>query len=186
MGTKIKTILLYQSLVWAIFIYCAARILTPPLTLEQLRKTEYQSELPTIGKAKLKNGFYSEQIVPNSATQLQVWLDSLVVFGDLNEDNVADATAILAGTAGGSEIYYYLVAVINQNGEPRHVATQSLGDRVIVKELKIQSGRIIIKMTKHGSDDALCCPILEVFQIYRINKEKLDLIGEQKFEIRRL
>jgi hypothetical protein len=86
----------------------------------------------------------------------------------------------LVRTPGGGGTYYYLVVIINQNGEPRHVATQSLGDRIILKELKIQSGRIIIKMTKHGSDDALCYPILEVFQIYRINKEKLDLIGEHK------
>jgi hypothetical protein len=180
MGTKIKIFLLCLILVWVNFIYCAGRISISPLTLEKLRNAEYQSELPATGKAKLKNGFYSEQIVPNSATRVQVWLDSLAVFGDLNGDNLADAAAILVGTAGGSGTYYYLVAVINHNGKPRHVATQSLGDRVIVKSVKIQSGKIIVRITKHGTGDALCCPTLEVFQIYQLREEQLDLIGEYK------
>jgi hypothetical protein len=180
LSIKIALVPLCLSMVGMIITSCTGRISFPPLTLEQLRNTEYQLELPADGKAKLKNGFYREQIVPNSATQLEIWLDSLVVFGDLNDDAVADAAAILVGTAGGSGAYYYLVAVINHNGKARHAATQSLGDRVIVKSLKIQSGKVIVRLTKHGPGDALCCPTLEGIQIYQLNNETLDLIGEHK------
>ena len=51
-----------------------------------------------------------------------------------------------------------LAAVINHDGNPHHIASAPLGDRVIIKSISIREKDIIIDMIKHGPYDPDCCP----------------------------
>jgi len=151
----------------------ATPVSPPALTLETLKNAEYQSEFPASKKARLTDGQYQEDIVPGSATKLNIVLYPMAAFGDLNGDGVDDAAAVLVADPGGSGTFYYLVAVVNQNGTPKHVASVLLGDRVRFKSISIQAGEIVVNMVQQALGDPMCCPTMEVTQKYKLQGDKL-------------
>lgn len=162
--------------IYTIVLNCAEAAPTAgrPLTLEALKNAAYLSEWPADGVAQLVDGEYEEEIVPGAASKLVIaFYQDMYAFGDLDGDGVEDAAVVLATSGGGSGTFISLEAVINDRGTPNHVATASLGDRVEVKSVAIEAGKITVDMVTHGPDDPLCCPTLEVTQIYRLQGDKL-------------
>ncbi len=149
-----------------------------PLTEEALRNAEYRSEWPDDGVAQLVNGEYRKPIMEGSATELVIRLVD-VAFGDLDGDGIADAAVILVTNPGGSGTFYDLVAVLNRDGEPEHIATIALGDRAQIQALSVESGQITVRMITHGPDDPMCCPTQEVEQIYALQGDKLAQTASQ-------
>ena len=145
----------------------------PPLTLEALKNAEYDSEFPKDHRAKLTDGKYEEEYQPGAATKLIIQLYPAYAIGDLNGDGVDDAAVIQVASPGGSGTFYYLAAVINENGTPKHIASQSLGDRIQVKSISIKSGEVVIDMVEHGPKDPLCCPTVEVTRTYKLQGDRL-------------
>jgi heat shock protein HslJ len=149
-----------------------------PLTEEALKNAEYRSEWTEDGAAQLVNGEYRKPIMEGSATEIVIRLVG-VAFGDLNGDGAKDAAVILVTDPGGSGTFYDLVAVLNRDGEPEHVATVSLGDRAEIQTLSVESGQIIVRMITHGPNDPMCCPTQEVEQTYALQGSKLVDIASQ-------
>lgn len=146
----------------------------PSLTEEILRNAEYQSEWPAKGVAKLTDGKYQEEIVPGAASKLVIVIyPDLQAFGDLNFDGNPDASVVLATSGGGAGTFISLEAVINDEGAPKHIATALLGDRVQIKSIVIESGRITVNMLAHGPDDPMCCPTVEHTKKYRLEGDAL-------------
>jgi hypothetical protein len=143
------------------------------LTLETLANMAYQSEWPKGGTAQLVDGEYREKYDQGSASELVIGLTDISAFGDLNGDGAEDATVILYANPGGSGTFFYLAAVINQNGDPVNVANGFLGDRVKVKTISIQEGDIVVDLMTHGQDDALCCPTQPALWRYALEGNSL-------------
>jgi len=151
-----------------------AKTPTPALTGDQLANAEYQSPTPAEGAVLLTDGEYHEPAAPGSASQVTVtMLPDLTAYGDLNGDGVSDAAVILAGSAGGSGTFITLAAVLNQDGEPQHVASAELGDRVQVHSVAIESGEIVVSLTTHAPSDPLCCPTLETERRFHLEQDQL-------------
>jgi hypothetical protein len=112
------------------------------LTLDQLKNTEYLVLDDT--RVKLTNGKYESP--PSSGDFLRVFFDR-AVFGDLNNDGALDAAVIVVTSGGGSGVFYSLEAVLNENGQPKYVASADLGDRIKINALSIKSGMIVVDMT---------------------------------------
>jgi hypothetical protein len=74
---------------------------------------------------------------------------------------------------GGSGTFYYLAAVVDQNGTPVNVDTVLLGDRVNIQSVAIKSGLITVNMVSSGPNDPMCCPSLEVTLTYKLEGDKL-------------
>ncbi len=150
------------------------------LTAKEIMNAEYLGYSDE-GAIKLEDGYYFKQWTPDSATGLLVLVDEEdVFFGDLNNDNQEDAAVIVASSGGGSGVFYELTIMLNKNGEPFFLTSESLGDRVIVNSMNIQSGVITLNMMTHASGDGLCCPSLEkVFQ-YQLSGDQLIKISEEK------
>ena len=106
-----------------------------PLTVEILRNAEYQwVDWPTSlepapgGKAKLTDGRFVT-LVPEARHVYYLELMDRVAFGDLNGDGIDDAVVFLrANGGGGNHEGLYLTAVVNEQGQPRHVDSRYLGD----------------------------------------------------------
>ncbi|HWC74353.1 MAG TPA: alpha/beta hydrolase, partial [Gemmatimonadales bacterium] len=78
--------------------------------------------------------------------------------GDLNGDGVPDAVVLLVYSSGGSGVFNYLAAVLNDHGAAKHVSSTALGDRVKVQAIDLVNGRAIADLTVQGDHDPACCP----------------------------
>lgn len=149
------------------------------LTEEALRNATYQHEFPKDGQAQLQDGKY-EEAIEGSASKIHIALMDVVALGDLNGDGIWDAVVVLEASGGGSGTFRSLEAVINDNGEPVHVASALLGDRVQIEEILVADLYIKLQMVTHGQGDALCCPTLRVVQYYQLTDEGLELRRQEE------
>jgi hypothetical protein len=145
---------------------------TAPLTEEMLKNAEYQGIYQQ--PVQLVAGAYEgEPFVEGGASRPTVTFMEPTAFGDLNGDGVDDAAALLVESSGGSGSFVYLAAVLNQEGSPKNVATQLLGDRAQVQALTIADGRIRVTVVTHAPDDPMCCPTQEEEQTYELQGNAL-------------
>lgn len=144
------------------------------LTLQQLRNAEYPSEWPSSGLARLKNGLYQEPAAPGSVAEIVVRATPLHDFGDLDGDGTPDAVILLESDPGGSGVFFDLAPVLNRGGQPLPLAPVPMGDRVQVRSVDIaDDGRVRVGLRKHGPNDPLCCPTLDVVLTYRLVGDRL-------------
>ncbi|HOD36146.1 MAG TPA: hypothetical protein PLR20_09380 [Syntrophales bacterium] len=144
-----------------------------PLSREALANAEYLSEFASGGKARLKDGIYREKTASESAIATVITLHERYAFGDLDGDGSEDAAAILVVQSGGSGTFYYLCAVLNEEGTAVNVATLFLGDRIQVRDLLIRAGRIEVDMTVHGPKDPMVKPTRETHRTYYLSGNRL-------------
>lgn len=138
-----------------------------PLTLDGIKNAEYAIEGPASGKAKLVNGVYEEPIAKSSAKVI-VTLQNVMASGDLDGNGVQDAAVVLTVQSGGTGTFYYLFAVLNNNGAPKPVASVQLGDRIKLNALAIQNGEISVDLVTQGPKDPMAKPTLAVIRKYKL------------------
>lgn len=149
-----------------------------PLTVETLKNAAYRGIYTEA--VQLTDGQYEgEPFVEGSASRPTLTFTDAYAFGDLNGDGVEDAVVALVESSGGSGNFYYLAAVLNQDGNAENVATQLLGDRVQVQSVSIDGAEITVKAVAHGPDDPMCCPTQEVTLVYRLDGEQLVKVSEE-------
>ena len=143
------------------------------LTVDQLRNGKYQIpswENPDQGEwVQLQNGEFTRR---NPDNPLYVNLVKIAL-GHLSHNQTKDAAVIYAYNTGGSGFFMMLGAVINDQGQPKNIASTDLGDRVKINSLTIQSGKIIIDMVTHGPNDPACCPTVKKLASYVLVGNKL-------------
>jgi hypothetical protein len=151
-----------------------ATVTAPPLSLDMLANAEYHSVALESDQAnfRLVNGIhYLPHLPEESDSAYYVSLTNRMAYGDLDGDGIQDAVVILHSQTGGTAHYHNeLAAVLNQNGEPRNVATVSLGDRVVVNSILINNGEITVNML---ADPMLTGSPQEMTMIYRLSGTEL-------------
>lgn len=71
----------------------------------------------------------------------------------------ADAAVVfLSESSGGSGTFLYLAVVEKKNGTPVNTATAPVGDRVQIRDVRIEDGKIVVDVLQAGPQDAACCP----------------------------
>lgn len=81
--------------------------------------------------------------------------------GDFNNDGFDDVAHIIAYTGGGSGMFYNLAIFMNNQGKLKYLTQEELGDRVIIRSVKYDSGEFIVDIITQGEGDnfkGLCCP----------------------------
>ncbi|HEY5657814.1 MAG TPA: META domain-containing protein [Myxococcota bacterium] len=77
---------------------------------------------------------------------------------DLDGDGALEAVAFLSESSGGSGSNLY-AAVLRPRGEDWiNIGTALVGDRVQLRSLAVEGGRIRLDVLQAGPGDALCCP----------------------------
>jgi heat shock protein HslJ len=127
------------------------------LDRETLANLTYRSEWTASGEAPLVDGLYSEPAAPGSAIELSISLGEHLAFDRARER----AAAILIASPGGSGTFYEL-ALVEADGVPEHVASVTLGDRVLIQSLAFDGDEIVVEMVAHGAEDPMCCPTQSV------------------------
>ncbi|MGW8227486.1 MAG: META domain-containing protein [Gammaproteobacteria bacterium] len=159
---------------------CASSLKPTPLDASTLKNLTYYGiyEDPVT----LKHGSYEGQpFVPQGAARPRVqFAEQLYVVGDLDGDGVEEAAGFLTESSGGSGSYTYLVIVDTVNNHYENVATQKLGDRVMIRSLRLGEGELELDLVMAGPQEAACCPSLKVHKRYRYAGGKLQETGSKE------
>ena len=157
----------------------SAPVDSPELTIEQLANATYSGiyEEPVT----LTDGRYEgEPFVEGGAARPTVQLiRGTVIYGDLNGDGVDDAAMVLVENSGGSGVFNYVGAQVNQDGQPVDAGTVLLGDRTQIQSAKIENEQIVIDIVTQGPDDAMCCPTTKMRMSYALQDGMLAEVGAE-------
>jgi hypothetical protein len=95
---------------------------TPPvadLTVEQVKNAEYTLEFgENILSFTLVNGSYQSGTDTSAPGYFEATMSDKVAFGDLNADGLGDAAVSIGISMGGTGVFEYVVAMLNQGGQP--------------------------------------------------------------------
>jgi hypothetical protein len=142
--------------------------------VDSLANAAYPLDLASSGKAQLHEGVFSESAAPGSAAMLKVELGQERALGDLNGDGVDDAALTLLVDPGGSGTFTYLAVAIDDQGAARPLATILLGDRIIVKSIKIQAGGVVVHLLTRQPDEPMSAePKLESTRSFNLKNGSL-------------
>ena len=131
-----------------------------PPTLDEMKAATYTGVGDSLGPVTLQNGRWSGPAsVPGGTSRPVVELaGDFRVVGDLNGDGIDEAVSVLSYSAGGSGSFSYLAVMSRREGTIRNIATTALGDRVQLRSVRIQGGKLLASGLRAGSNDAACCP----------------------------
>jgi heat shock protein HslJ len=81
-----------------------------------------------------------------------------VARGDLTGDGIEEAAVLLASNFGGSGAFLHVAVVGQQASGLRNLDTRFVGDRMQVRDLRIEAGQIMLDVVRAGPNDPSCCP----------------------------
>ncbi len=157
-----------KTMMGALFVgLCLAAIALPPAraaqsapTLQELKNATYRGLEDTDGPVTLKDGQWAgKPFVEGGASRPTVSLvGDFRLTGDLDGDGRDEAAVLLVQDSGGSGSFYYLAVVARRNGKLENVATRELGDRLGLRDARIEKGLLMLQLVQAGPKDAACCP----------------------------
>jgi hypothetical protein len=110
-----------------------------PAIARTLPDARYPIDTTLAGAAPMRAGLY-EEATPTSIGKNVVRLGTQVAYGDLDGDGIADAAVTLIEIPGGSGIFTYLAAVLDDHGAAKPLASILLGDRISVTSITVVGG----------------------------------------------
>ena len=161
-------------LAWTSALATAPSPLAPKL--EDLANASYKGLIDAEGVITLSDGrWQGEPWVEGGASAPSAQLvGTLVVQGDLNFDGRMESVNLVNYSTGGTgQLLHLAVSRFDEAGVD-NVATVFLGDRVMVRDLRIESGRIVADLVQAGPNDGACCPGDLVTRIWRLQDDQLE------------
>ena len=128
-------------------------------TLHELKNATY-SGFEDLESVRLVDGVSeSESYAEDSALRPEVvLLRDFRITGDVDGDSTDEAVVLLNVSLGGTGQLLHLAVVDRSADRLKNVATERVGDRVQVRGVRIEDGRILMDVVQAGSGDAACCP----------------------------
>lgn len=118
---------------------------SPYLLEQEAKNTWFPTEWVPGSYIRLINGEYREKYDNESATELVIRLTEFISFGDLNGDDINDAAVILVANPDVGDTFYYLYLLKNDYLYLTLAGTEFLGDSIKIKDLSIESGKILLR-----------------------------------------
>ena len=129
-------------------------------TLQELKSATYRGVEAAGADFTLANGRWEGQpYEPGAASRPSVtFARDFRLAGDLDGDGADEAVALLAASTGGTGEMSYVAVVGRPGGTITNIATARIGDRVQVRDARIDGRRIVLDVVQAGEHDAACCP----------------------------
>ena len=108
----------------------------------------------------LINGKVEKEIVPGSASKVELLVWGQPAKGDLDVDQSNDAALILTYSAGGSGTFYYVAAALQNPQSGIAIGTNAilLGDRIAPQNISINNGKIILNYADRKTSEPFSVP----------------------------
>ncbi len=131
-----------------------------PPTLEELKNATYRGFEEPAGPVTLVDGKWEGEPYQEGGATLPTvsFIRDFHVLGDLDGDGVDEAVVLIEEAPGGTGRFVHVALVARQGDELENVATTLLGDRVLVRGVRIEGGRMLVDVLRAGPEDASCCP----------------------------
>jgi len=84
--------------------------------------------------------------------------DDFILQADIDSNGVMEAVVILTETFGGPETYVYMAAVSKDNDSLVNPGTEMLGDRIQVRNIRMNGGILQLDFIEQAPHDQVCCP----------------------------
>jgi heat shock protein HslJ len=129
-------------------------------TLKEIKNASYSGIEGLKGSVKLVDGRWKGRpYKKGSATRPVVSLvGDFRITGDLDGDGTDDAVVLLNYAPGGTGQLLHLAVMARKKGKIQNLATTLIGDRVQIRDVRIEQKRIFVDIIQAGPKDAMCCP----------------------------
>src|SRR5262245_57132928 len=141
---------------------------TPP-TLDELREATYAGLAGVPHPVTLAGGSWEDPQAPVGVSLAP----DFVVHGDLDGRVPDDAVVVLAETRGGTGTVSYFAVVARRDGKLVNLATARIGDRVQLRDVRIDNRRLVADVVQAGADDPMCCPAELATRTWELRGERL-------------
>jgi len=130
-----------------------------PPTLDEVRNATYRGLEIADGPVTLVDGAWEGEPVDGGAARPRVTVaPDFLLLGDVDGDGSDEAIVLLSASGGGSGDFLYVAVVDRHDGKVENTGTALLGDRVQVRDARLEDGRMLFDIVQAGPDDAMCCP----------------------------
>ena len=97
--------------------------------------------------------------VEGGASGPSVWhSDGYSLEGDLDGDEAEESVAHLTFRSGGTGNFGYLAVMGREGGAIVQRGLAEIGDRVQIRDARIEDARVVLEVLQVGPDDGMCCP----------------------------
>lgn len=147
----------------------------PAPELQDLANASYQGLTDVEGAITLSEGHWQgEPWVEGGASAPSAQLvGTLVTQGDLDYDGRTESVNLVNYSTGGTgQMLHLAVSRFDETGVD-NFTTVFLGDRIMVRDLRVENGRIVADLVQAGPHDGACCPGDVVTRSWRLQNGEL-------------
>src|SRR5262245_48649497 len=129
-------------------------------SLKELKNAQYSGIEGLKSPIKLVDGEWKGRPYKKGSASRPVinLVGDLRVIGDLTGDGTEDAVVLLNHAPGGTGQLLYLAVITRRKNKIENIATTLIGDRVQIRDVRIEAKRIVVDVVQAGPQDAMCCP----------------------------
>ncbi len=129
-------------------------------TLKELKNASYFGIEGLKGPIKLVDGGWKGRPYKKGSASRPVvnFVRDFRMTGDLDRDGTDEAVVLLNYAPGGTGQLLYLAVMARRKGKVENVATTLIGDRVQIRDVRIEPSRVLADVVQAGPKDAMCCP----------------------------
>jgi hypothetical protein len=150
----------------------AVKASAAPIAAAALRNATYRLAFDPTRTMRLVNGSATDASDADGSMQVSTTILDSMARGTL-PDGRADAAVILVTNAGGTGSFYDLALVADSDGTPVNLASVGLGDRVVIKAMRLTLDSVAVTLLTQGPKDPMCCPTLQVTRHFVLDAGRL-------------
>lgn len=154
----------------------AASVATGPPTWDEIGRARVHGIPGLPDSVTLVDGRWEgEPVAPGGASRPALQLArGLHLVGDLDGDGNLETVVVLSQSTGGTGEVEYLAVMARRGDTVFNRADALLGDRVQIRDARIEDGRIVLGVIQAGPNDAMCCPGEWAVRAWRLTDGKLE------------
>lgn len=162
---------------------CSHQASNDPATHEPTVETPALADVATVSMAgiyqepiSLIDGEYEgEPFMEDSPIRPRVHLiTELMPVGDLTGDRVDEVLALVEENSGGTGHFLHIAPFSLVDGQMTQLGHALVGDRVKIRSVEIEEGRIIMCTVQAGPEDGACCPTEKTRRVWTLRDGRLN------------